>query len=806
MRKTALHALVVAATVLVATLTSVSIGNAAKFDSDIEKQYASWVRSLPVRTLPNVAWKNEALQNRLAIAFALRKQALAGNSYALKQLEMMSKSGWASFPKMKISSAAWGLNQLKENPKLKYSELSSAPGLQAAAATGAVPYRNPAPSFSQNMLVTRDLGPPVQTEPSICANPEDPDNVILAVTDYGLWYNSIYASFDGGETWQGPRRNPLMQNTEYAADPVLACGRDGKTYHTFMSIGQQDFQLQYYLPVTFTRSDIAVSVSSDGGMTWDGPSKVTTNEAEVFGAAIGDEVLPVLMTSFLDKPWMAVGPDPKDPSKDVVYVSYTKFTDYTVILNVLGFIIPIPLQWTSEIVFWSSSDNGKTWNPAGATEALAGFGWAANYFQRVNYRWVQGSQVEVAKDGTVYASWYDALQDGGWRGNNAIMVMKSRDKGKTWSKPAVAAKVLETSYKPRTAHFRNTGSALPQMAVWQRSETAERAPGVSGAVNELYLVFAARTEGKPTDDGDVYFVRGLDNGDALDFSEPKRVNEDRADALQFFPTIAVDDKGVLHLMWGDTRDDPAGLKYHIYYTQSEDRGDSWGFVIKEIREPDTRVTDFYSNPNKAFPYGAFIGDYFSIAPRGDSDVYLAWADSRLAEYEGGFNQKIAFARRAAIAAPEIVINPDQGPMGQEIEVQAYDFQPDAYLYVKVGARIQGVGKTDEKGYASFKTDMSISASERSQTIRVFDESGNFADVSYRFEVGINDLARADDVKKLEQNVNSQNSTLTTDIKEIKALQSDNVRLVYLLLGVVLGVVALCAGFLLIRSRLRKKNS
>lgn len=43
------------------------------------------------------------------------------------------------------------------------------------------------------------------------------------------------------------------------------------------------------------------------------------------------------------------------------------------------------------------------------------------------------------------------------------------------------------------------------------------------------------------------------------------------------------------------------------------------------------MTDFASNPNRAFPFGLFIGDYFSIRAT-EEDVYLVWPDARLGEF------------------------------------------------------------------------------------------------------------------------------------------------------------------------------
>ena len=102
-------------------------------------------------------------------------------------------------------------------------------------------------------------------------------------------------------------------------------------------------------------------------------------------------------------------------------------------------------------------------------------------------------------------------------------------------------------------------------------------------------------------------------------------------------------------MWGDMRDDPAQTRYSIYYTRSLDHGATWGFEDKTlgITTRNTRVTDFASNPNRGFPNGLFLGDYFSIRATSDDDVYMVWADTRLGEY-GAPNQKIGFARRKAV--------------------------------------------------------------------------------------------------------------------------------------------------------------
>ena len=68
-----------------------------------------------------------------------------------------------------------------------------------------VPYRNPSPKFSRNILVTRDFSRvPFQTEPHLAVNPKDPEHLILGLIDYNFPGITTYNSIDAGVTWEGP--------------------------------------------------------------------------------------------------------------------------------------------------------------------------------------------------------------------------------------------------------------------------------------------------------------------------------------------------------------------------------------------------------------------------------------------------------------------------------------------------------------------------------------------------------------------------------------------------------------------------
>jgi hypothetical protein len=194
-------------------------------------------------------------------------------------------------------------------------------------------------------------------------------------------------------------------------------------------------------------------------------------------------------------------------------------------------------------------------------------------------------------------------------------------------------------------------------------------------------------------------------------------------------------------MWGDTREDPLEFRYNIYYTRSQDKGATFGFEDPQqgISFPDTRVTDFASNSQRAFPNGAFIGDYFAIAAN-EEDVYMVWADSRLGEF-GGPNQQIAFARQRAIRPSEIFLNPSSGPAGRDVTIQGFRYQPESNVQILVGGVIVANQRTNAEGEFTTQIFMPVTG-EGAQSIQVYDETGNQATASFYTEFGFDNIRTA----------------------------------------------------------------
>ena len=639
----------------------------------------------------------------------------------------------ANCPAM-VMSASYRLLGDRFDPRIQRRDVltsASAPSQQAGGAL-LVPFRNPAPAFSRNILLTRDFGAtPIQLEPHLAVDPKDPNHVVVAEIDYTLASVGVYTTYDGGETWEGPSQTRFLRDDRISAgDPSVGFDRQGNVILVDLSLGLEEVTVgRFTVPAEV--SAVSVARSTDGGRNWSDPVSAARElpKPDLRPPDAEQRVRGQVNMPFIDKPWVNIGPNKNRPDQDTIYVTYTEFVEIQDIL----YLDEVPVFATTEvqttIKMVRSEDGGKTWSAPIAVSPTVrrasgnapgpGSGSVAVGFKRV----VQGSEPRVTPDGTLYVSWIDSTDDDSQKGLAEVYVARSDDGGRKFNAPVRVAVVREPSFSPRTSDFRYWGTLFPKLA--------------AGPNNEVYMVYGALNPAKPQDDGDIWFTRTFDQ--AATWSRPKRLSDDEGTSLQFFPAIAVDPKGTLHVMWGDTRDDAGkDLKYHIYYTQSQDRGETWGFDLKELNlhVGDTRVTDFPSNPNRGTPRGNFIGDYFSIAAS-EKDVYLIWADSRLAEF-GGFNQKIGFARRRQIAAPEAFISPSSGPGGQEVTLQGFNLQPDLTVFIQVGGVVVASERTNTDGRFTSRLFMPVTG-QGAQTIRVIDDSGNVASTSFFTEFGFGSI-------------------------------------------------------------------
>src|SRR5207253_3970709 len=101
---------------------------------------------------------------------------------------------------------------------------------------------------------------------------------------------------------------------------------------------------------------------------------------------------------------------------------------------------------------------------------------------------------------------------------------------------------------------------------------------------------------------EVEFIRSTDGG--ATFSDPAAIN-DSLTGQQFMPAVTVDEAGVIHASWFDTRNSPSDSSvFDIYATFSTDAG--------VMFRPNARVTANSIN----LCGSTFIGDYAGIAAGG----------------------------------------------------------------------------------------------------------------------------------------------------------------------------------------------
>lgn len=388
-----------------------------------------------------------------------------------------------------------------------------------------------------------------EVEPSIAVNPANPNNMIAA-WQQDRWSNGgargpgTAYSFDGGGTWTRTSA-PMSRCTggtganafERASDPWVTFAPDGTAYQAALGFNS----------VASSENAIIVSRSTDGGRTWSPATSLRR-----------DTVLP--------------GNDKESITADSTDARYV----YVVWDRLVGNNAP---TW-----FARTTDGGTTWETA------------RSIYDPGPNRQTINNIVTVLPDGTLVLFFSELpTVDGG--APPTLRIMRSTDKGATWSAPITIA------------DLRTVGTVDPDTGIGIRDAS------VIGAIAAGQNGVLAVTWQDSRFTGDVYdgiaFSQSTDGG--LTWSAPLRING-YPPVRALIPSVAIRADGTIGVTYYDFRSntpDPATLPTDFWLATSSD-GVTWS--ERRLAGP----FDFARAPLVGGRY--FLGDYMGMTHVGDSFV------------------------------------------------------------------------------------------------------------------------------------------------------------------------------------------
>jgi len=391
-------------------------------------------------------------------------------------------------------------------------------------------------------VVTATTSQP-EAEEVIAIDPSNHFNLAAMITDFSLRPNGLgttrYSiSIDGGGTWSDAFV-PLSANTPTTSDgQVWADNRDPSV--AIDKLGNVFLSGIYAQPPSAQHPPSGVYVCV-------GSLPAVTLTASV--------CRPVFTNTTANDPF---GEDKDSMAVDNSAAS----TSGNVYMTWIHFMGCTASGCTSKCIVVSRSiDHGVTWSTplpltSGSTD-------------------VQWPQMTVGSDGTVYVSFEVFL------GNSQAqhMLATSTDGGQTFSAPqAITPTYADLTFT--TTYRKNSGPTLVVSPV-------------AGA-EYVYDVYAQQNGSG----SDIVVTRSNSPKGAGGFTTPISVN-DSTSGQRIFPSAAVDNSGVLHMSWFDTRNASGTAAYDIYATYTKDSGATFA--------PNARVTP------TLITAGTFIGDYAGMA-------------------------------------------------------------------------------------------------------------------------------------------------------------------------------------------------
>jgi hypothetical protein len=451
------------------------------------------------------------------------------------------------------------------------------------------------------------LYPNSEVEPFVAVNPRFPLNLI-GVWQQDRWSNGgsqglgTAYSFNGGVTWRRvfvPFSRCAGGNAgnngdyERASDPWVSFSPNGVAHQMALTFNNT-------LAPGQTASALLASRSTDGGRTWSTPITLQADTEERFN----------------DK--NAITADP---------------TDARYVYGVWDRLSAVPGEGAGPTLLARSVNNGVSWEP---TRIIYDPGEAAQTI---------GNRIEVLPDGTLINLFtlIDYVTE-----ELSVQVIRSTDKGATWSAPIKIADELPLgAADPETGAPVRDGSILPQLAIGPRGR--------------IVVVWQdARFSGGVVDG--IALSQSRDGG--LTWSAPVQVNRDPAVAA-FTPSVHIRHDGTIGVTYYDFRSntvDPATLPTDYWLARSRD-GLTWR---------ESRVSRAFDLAKAPVARGYFLGDYQGLVSLGPLFLpfYVKTTDDADNRNDVYLNFALGLASAAAQGAPSVSRQVEQ----EEAALPAYSVQ------------------------------------------------------------------------------------------------------------------------------------
>ena len=423
------------------------------------------------------------------------------------------------------------------------------------------------PGVFPGVLFPDDAG----AETFVAVNPANAKNLVATWIPGGGKGRLVCASLDGGRRWQQVVVPGLTLCTggtlQRVWDPWIAFAPNGVLYETGVSFsggGSGDFKA------------INVSKSADGGLHWSSPTLLEASSDPRFA---------------VDKP--SVTTDPTDAR--YAYATWDQIANGN----------------RDFMKFSRTTDGGNTWEPARVV------------FDPGESDQVNDPTILVSPTGMVFAFFVVlpfANANGGSQKDGILTLIRSEDKGLTWSAAIPVARVPATTVTdPDTGGAVGTLGSFPQFF----SVTVDAQSCQLHAVWEDTRFSGGQFTG-------VAFTTSADGG--LTWSTPIAVSQTPATVAPvnrnaFLPSVAVAADGTIGVTYYDFRFNDSGLgALTDYWLVHCHPSSPTACTDASNWRSETRLTDASFDLEKSVmvSYSLWLGDYEGLATAGN-DFVAVWA-------------------------------------------------------------------------------------------------------------------------------------------------------------------------------------